>query len=272
MKTTSIEYTGLEHPALRQRGEDFETVILELQRLDNNHIARLIGMCHIGDPKYYESINMLFDQRPSSKILAENIHVPEGIDSNDSVAQMIRKNILLDIDRYRMLAEASLGTLVQQSAGLQIPPERAVKCDIPFHELRDAVANGETHQFNEVEPSLQELAGDILMEIPALAFIGRAKIRSGFHRTMVNHANTSNQTASEQDPIAVVRRNALVVEAIQRETETEDVEVPWGWAHIPGIVDGLTRSGKWELNKTSVEYLTFYSPDVVRGWLDRFVS
>lgn len=212
----------------------------------NGTTVTLQGMLHFARQSFYDAVNMMVERTPG-RIL------PEGVSGDMSPeGKALRQHVDRFCEQVMKILDGLHLQVVDQQHALHLPRERTLSVDTSY----DAFANEGCRAL----PRRTTLPKEIVLppdDSPAWhlyrglcdAFLVRLPLIA---QLLVPLSPAFSRTILEQ-------RNARVRRGIQSVTDRrEDVIVPWGALHLPGIADPLLRSNQWSLRKESIHYIPAY--------------
>jgi len=164
---------------------------------------RLFPMAHIGDPGFYRKVSQSF---PTNSII-----LMEGVTD--------KRNLLTNKIGYRRVA-TSLG-LAEQQQEFKPSPDKLVRADVDVEQFTT----------NTIEFL------NVVMLIHSKGLNAETLLK------LMHYSPPPNFEEQLFDDLLQKRNRRLLEEIQARLSESADIMVPWGAAHMPGIAKEIQKSG-----------------------------
>jgi hypothetical protein len=179
------------------------TVAVREYLRDDGRRILLVPMAHVGEPRFYQAVS---DSFPTNALI-----LMEGV--TDDLGLLTNKVA------YQRMAE-SLG-LVEQGEEFNPSPRQVIHADVDVQEFTQ-----ETIDFLN------------------LAMLGHARgMTPEVIKAYINNSPSPGFEEQLFDDLLDMRNQRLLLEVRNRLEEAEQIIVPWGAAHMPGIARGIAALG-----------------------------
>lgn len=241
-KVRSGFYTGLE-----QNVGDLLTPHIEMRHKDTGREVTLLGMVHYADGEFYDKVNALCDE--------SDVVVIEGVRGSPSLGPFLFVSTYVFAIQRRL---GYLGDFVAQSEGFR----RTAKWkngdvdlaewqnDMPWYTPLAQTVVGPL-MVVVLEPlTILGWVYDTLGEATFTSRNAELRVRAYWARILTNDEDEDDDGGLI--PGIIGQRNEHLLAELDRIFQDEKIRhavLPWGAAHLPGLVEGLKKRG-YEVTKT----------------------